>query len=102
MAVPAWRPQALAALEDLSRHQSNSDVAQYLVGMYASPGEREKLLPLMEVYCPAEPNFCSGIAFNPWYIGLHGDPRFEQLAKKYGTMPSDDPPAAASSGASRA
>jgi TolB-like protein/Tfp pilus assembly protein PilF len=98
VANPELRPQALAALENLSRHQSNSDVAGNLVPMYASLGEYAKLLQLLEDVCPRYTAFCTDLAINPWYAALHGNPRFQPLVKQYSTVTLGNPSAAASSG----
>ena len=99
VANPALRPQALAALENLSRHQSNNDVAGNLAPMYASLGEHAKLLQLLENVCPGYTAFCTDLAANPWYAPLRRDPRFQRLVKKYSAIKLDDPQAAASNGA---
>ncbi|HET9819295.1 MAG TPA: tetratricopeptide repeat protein [Rhodanobacteraceae bacterium] len=93
------RPQALAAIADLSRHQSNKDVAGNLVPMYASLGEYAKLLQLLENVCPGYTAFCTDLAANPWYAPLRNNPRFQRLVKKYSAIKLDDPLAAASNGA---
>lgn len=86
VANPALRPQALAAIEKLKQYQSNQDVAGNLLGMYASLGEHQALLQMLEAFCPADPVGCNDLAINPMYVALHGDPRFERLAKKYTTF----------------
>ncbi|MGB9430387.1 MAG: tetratricopeptide repeat protein [Gammaproteobacteria bacterium] len=83
---PALRPQALAALKALARHQSNQDVASNLLQMYLALGEPLPALALLESSCPAYPVGCSDLAINPVYRALHGNPRFEALAKKYTTV----------------
>jgi TolB-like protein len=97
VANPTLRPQALAALGDLSRHQSNNDVAGNLVPMYASLGEYAKLLQLLENVCQGYTAFCTDLAVNPWYEGLRDDPRFQRLAKEYSTVTLDGKPVAAGS-----
>ena len=84
-ADPSLRPQALAALKALSRHQSNSDVAGNLLGMYAALGEHAALLQLLEAFCPARPVGCNDLAINPLYAPLRADPAFQTLVKKYNT-----------------
>ncbi|MGH8234890.1 MAG: tetratricopeptide repeat protein [Rhodanobacteraceae bacterium] len=83
---PALRPQALDALADLSRHQSNQDVAGNLLQMYLALGKNASALQLLENFCPANPVACSDLAISPMYRALRADPRFQQLAKKYTTM----------------
>ncbi|HJR12735.1 MAG TPA: hypothetical protein VJ833_02450 [Rhodanobacteraceae bacterium] len=85
VADPSLRPQALAALKALSRHQSNSDVAGNLLGMYAALGEHAALLQLLEAFCPARPVGCNDLAINPLYAPLRADPAFQTLVKKYNT-----------------
>ncbi len=82
---PALMPQALAALKDLSRHQSNPDVASNLLQLYLVLGQTQPALQLLESICPATPIGCSDLAINPMYQSLRADPRFRQLAKKYTT-----------------
>ena len=83
---PALRPQALAALKSLARHQSNLDVTDNLMQLYLALGETTPALNLLQGLCPASPIGCSDLAFNPVYTPLHGDLRFEALAKKYTTI----------------
>ncbi len=82
---PALRPQGLAALEDLSRHQSSPDVASNLLQLYLALGQNAPSLQLLESFCPADPVACSDLAINPIYRALRPDPRFQRLAKKYST-----------------
>jgi TolB-like protein/Tfp pilus assembly protein PilF len=100
VADPTLRPQALAALEDLGRHQSNKDVAGNLAPMYASLGEHAKLLQLLENVCPDYTAFCTDLAVNPWYTSLRTDPHFQRLVQKYSTIKPGDPTSVISSGAS--
>ncbi len=86
VADPALRPQALAALKDLSRHQSNQDVAGNLISMYASLGEHAALLQALETSCPGDPIGCNDLAINPYYTALRADPRFQNLVKRYNTV----------------
>ncbi|TAN03358.1 MAG: hypothetical protein EPN36_13095 [Rhodanobacteraceae bacterium] len=86
VADPALRPQALAALKALGKHQSNPDVAGNLIQMYASLNEHEALLQLLETECPSDPVACNDLAINPEYTALHGDPRFQELVKRYNTV----------------
>ncbi len=85
VADPALRPQALAALKSLSRHQSNPDVAANLVTMYASLGQHAALLQALETLCPATPVACGDLAINPMYTALRADPRFQKLVERYNT-----------------
>jgi TolB-like protein len=85
VADPKLRPQALAAMKSLSRHQPNSDVAISLVTMYASLGEHGALLQELEDLCPAAPVACGDLAFSPMYTALRADPRFQKLVKQYNT-----------------
>jgi hypothetical protein len=86
VADPAQQSQALAALQALSRHQSNPDVAINLIMMYASLGEHAALLQSLEAFCPAVPVACGDLAINPAYTALRADPRFQKLVKKYNSM----------------
>jgi TolB-like protein len=85
VADPALRPQALAAMKSLSRHQPNSDVAGNLLVMYASLGEHAALLQALETLCPAAPVNCNDLAISPMYTALRTDPRFQKLVKQYNT-----------------
>lgn len=96
LADPKLRPRALAALEQLSRHQSNQDVASNLLQLYFALGETAPALQLLQDSCPANPTGCSDLAVNPLYVALRGDPRFQKLAKKYTTMTLTAPAGAAS------
>ena len=86
VADAALRPQALAALQALSRHQSNPDVALNLMTMYASLGEHAALLQSLEAFCPAVPVACYDLAINPAYTALRADPRFQKLVQRYNTV----------------
>ncbi|MEO6968528.1 MAG: tetratricopeptide repeat protein [Rhodanobacteraceae bacterium] len=83
---PALRPQALAALKGLSRHQSNPDVAGNLLQMYLVLGQTAPALQLLEGICSAVPVACNDLTINSQYRALRADPRFQQLAKKFSTQ----------------
>ncbi|MGH8280304.1 MAG: tetratricopeptide repeat protein [Gammaproteobacteria bacterium] len=85
LADPKLRPRALAALEALSRHASNQDVAGNLLQMYLALGETASALQLLETSCPATPVGCNDLAVNPMYLALRADPRFRKLARTYTT-----------------
>ncbi|MGH8234651.1 MAG: hypothetical protein ACREPU_10735 [Rhodanobacteraceae bacterium] len=93
----ALRPQALAALKDLSRHQSNLDVAANLTQMYLALGETAPGLHLLEGICPAIPVACNDLAINPAYVALRADPRFQKLVKQYNAVTITAPASAGSS-----
>ncbi|MGH8191845.1 MAG: tetratricopeptide repeat protein, partial [Rhodanobacteraceae bacterium] len=82
---PTLRPQALAALKDLSRHQSNPDVAGNLMQMYLALGQAKPALQLLETFCQAQPAGCGDLAVNPLYLVLRADPHFQTLAREYTT-----------------
>ena len=82
---PALRPQALAALTTLARHQSNQGTTYNLLQMYLALSETAPALTLLENFCPAAPVGCNDLAVNPIYMPLRGDLRFEALSKKYTT-----------------
>lgn len=82
---PALVPRALAALKDLSRYQSNQDVANNLLQLYLALDQTTPALRLLESFCTAGPGDCGDLAINPIYQSLRADPRFQQLAKKYTT-----------------
>ena len=73
-------------MEDLSRHQSNVDVAGNLIQMYSSLGEHAAVLQALKTFCPAIPVGCNDLAINPMYTALRADPRFQKLVKQYNTM----------------
>jgi hypothetical protein len=85
-ADPALRPQVLAALKAVSRHQSNSDVAENLIGMYAALGENSALLQGLATFCAAVPVACNNLAINPFFTALRADPGFQKLVKQYNTV----------------
>lgn len=80
---PSLRPQALAALQTLARNPSNPDVTSNVVLLYLVLGETAPTLDQLANLCQAAPIACGDLAANPMYRPLHGNPRFEALAKKY-------------------
>lgn len=80
------RVLALAAVKDLSRHQSGTDVAGNLLQLYLALGETAPVLQLLESFCPVNPVGCGDLANNPIYRVLRANPRFQQLAKRYNTQ----------------
>ncbi|MEO6925988.1 MAG: hypothetical protein ABI129_04900 [Rhodanobacter sp.] len=96
LADPTLRPQALAALKDLSRHESRLDVAGNLMQMYLALGETAPALHLLDGLCAAIPVGCSDLAISPLYLALRTDPRFQKLSKKYTTVTLTAPASAGS------
>ena len=83
---PAVRPQALSALKKL-RHTKLSPYAHGdLIQLYLALGEKTATLQLLSELCTSAPVGCSDLAINPIFQPLHGDPRFQKLAKKYTTV----------------
>lgn len=83
----ALRPKAIAALKALDdHHSSNQDVAGNLMQLYLALGKVQPALQLLERSCPADPVGCNDLAVSPIYRALHGNPRFDALAKKYTTV----------------
>lgn len=80
---PALRPQAIAALRDLSKHQSNLDVAGNLLQLWLALDQKADALDLLKELCPADPVACRDLAVTPVCAPLRGQPAFRQLAKKY-------------------
>jgi hypothetical protein len=55
-------------------------------------------LQLLPGFCAIDRFNCGDLGVSPMFTALHGDPRFEQLVKQYGTMMDNAAPASASSG----
>ena len=85
-ADPGLRQQALAALNRLRIAKTNPDVQVNLVTLYLALDETETALELLDVACAANPLICNDAAINPLFDPLRGNPRFEELSKKYTTM----------------
>lgn len=83
--TPELRPQALAAVQELARHQANLDVAGNLLYMYVALGKTEPAFELLSHICPADPDDCVDLKSNPLFAPLQGDPRFQALMEKYAT-----------------
>lgn len=93
---PELRAQALAAADALYQRHDLDPASQYdLVQIYLVLGKKERALDLLAKFCKVEPYSCADFGANPTYIPLHGDPRFEALAKKYDPTSQPDTSAAA-------
>lgn len=86
LADPGFRQQALAALDRLRIAKTNPDVQVNLVTLYLALDEAATALDLLDVACAANPLICNDAAINPIFDPLRGNPRFEELSKKYTTM----------------
>jgi len=82
---PALRPQALAAVQQLARYQSNTAVAVNLPQLSLALGEHAEALKQLQGVCLAMPVACNDLAINPLYVPLRADPAFQKLAKRYTT-----------------
>jgi TolB-like protein/cytochrome c-type biogenesis protein CcmH/NrfG len=81
---PKLRPQALAAADALrKRSDLDPDSLYNLFVVYLVLDKKDVALDLLDRSCAPNPFACSDFAVNPTYIPLHGDPRFEAMAKKY-------------------
>jgi TolB-like protein/tetratricopeptide (TPR) repeat protein len=83
---PALRPQALAAVQQLARYQSNTAVAVNLPQLWLALGEHAEALKQLQGVCLAMPIACIDLAINPTYTALRTDPRFQKLVKRYNTV----------------
>ena len=93
---PRLRPKALVALDTL-RHANISPVSKaYLLQLYLALGEKEPSVQMLPGICAAAPAVCNDLAISPMFTPLHGDPRFEKLAKQYTTITRDPAPASTS------
>lgn len=84
---PKLHAQALNAVESLDRRTdldptSMGDVAQ----LYLALGENASAMGLLPKVCAATPIGCNDLGINPEYLPLRGDPRFQQLVRKYDTV----------------
>lgn len=82
---PALRPQALAAVQQLARYQSNTAVTVNLPQLWLALGEHAEALKQLQGVCLAMPIACNDLAINPLYVPLRADPAFQKLAKRYTT-----------------
>ena len=83
---PSLRPKALAALDHLRRANISPDLQYYLLPLYLALGKKESAMQILPGLCVAEADNCNDLTVDPAYASLHGDPRFEKLAKQYNTM----------------
>jgi tetratricopeptide (TPR) repeat protein len=81
-----FRQEALAALDRLRMAKTNPDVQVTLVTLYLVLDEAATALDLLDVACAANPLNCNDAAINPIFDPLHGNPRFEELSRKYTTI----------------
>lgn len=79
----ALRPKALAALVRLRRANISPTAQADLLQLYLALGEKQTAMRMLPGFCTASPVGCSDLGINPTYALLHGDPRFEKLAKQY-------------------
>jgi TolB-like protein len=82
---PALRPQALAAVQQLARYQSNTAVAFNLPQLWLALGENAQALKQLQGFCLAITVASNDLAINPLYVPLRADPAFQKLAKRYTT-----------------
>ncbi|MGH8190888.1 MAG: tetratricopeptide repeat protein, partial [Rhodanobacteraceae bacterium] len=96
---PALRPKALAALDRLRRANASPNTQALLSSLYLTLGDKETVLAMLPGVCAAERSLCSDLGISPDLEPLHGDPRFEKLAKQYTTITIGSAPASASTSA---
>lgn len=94
---PTLRPKTLAALASLSHAKLSPFSQSSLIQLYQALGETVTVMSMLPGVCAAAPITCNDLAINPMFTPLHGDPRFEKLAKQYTTITRDPAPASASS-----
>ncbi|MGH8160907.1 MAG: tetratricopeptide repeat protein [Gammaproteobacteria bacterium] len=103
---PARRPKVLATLDSLRRaHLSPNSQGDLLQLYLALDQKKDALNMILSGYCSGDPVGCNDLSINPLYAPLHGDPRFEKLAKQYTTLtlgaaPVTTPASASSHGSS--
>ena len=98
---PTLRPKTLAALSSLSHAKLSPFSQSCLIQLYQALREKETAMSMLPSLCAAAPITCNDLAINPMFTPLHGDPRFEKLAKQYTTITRDPAPASAVSASSR-
>jgi tetratricopeptide (TPR) repeat protein len=93
---PALKPQALAAVDKLPGRKTGA--AGVLIQLYMALDAKAPAMQLLPGFCAIDRFNCGDLGVSPMFTALHGDPRFEQLVKQYGTMMDNAAPASASSG----
>ena len=83
---PALRPQAMAALGTLRRAKLSPSSQGDLMQLYLALDDTEPVLQMLSGNCANDPIDCIDLAINPLWQPLHGNPRFEKLAKQYTTL----------------
>ncbi len=83
---PQLHSQALAAVEKIPSVKLNSEEMYDLFQLYMALGEKKHVLQRLTRYCASAPDSCSDLAYEPVFLPLHGNPRFEELAKQYTTI----------------
>ena len=84
---PALRRQAVAAVDALrERPDLDPGSASDLIQLYLVLGEGSEALNLLPTTCAAQPVNCSDLNVNPEFLPLRGQPRFEELVKRYDTI----------------
>ncbi len=83
---PALRPQAMAALDKLRRAKLSPSSHGDLMQLYLALDDTEPVLQMLPGNCANDPFSCIDLAISPLWQPLHGNPRFEKLAKQYTTL----------------
>lgn len=83
---PSLRPTALSALAALRRANLGPFAQGNVLLLYLALDDKEVAMQMLPGICSAAPVGCNDLAINPMYRPLHGNPRFESLAKKYSTL----------------
>lgn len=79
----SMRPKALAALAALRQAEASPFAQGNLLLLYLELGETQTAMQMLPGICAAAPVGCNDLTINPMYAPLRGDPRFQQLVKKY-------------------
>ncbi|HZX72765.1 MAG TPA: hypothetical protein VFE77_18370, partial [Rhodanobacter sp.] len=92
---PALKPQALAAVDKLPGKKTAA--AGVLLQLYMALDAKAPAMQLLPGFCAIDRFNCGDLGVSPMFTALHGDPRFEELVKQYGTVMDNAAPASATS-----
>jgi len=86
LAVSGHRDESLVELQGLKSllTQRNVDPAYYTACVYAGFGDKDKAFEYLDQAYASHSILMVGLLTDYWLRSLHGDPRFEELARKIG------------------
>ena len=86
LAVSGHREESLKELERLKALIApiNVDPAYYTACLYAGLGDNDKAFEYLDEAYESHSTLMVGLLGDYWLLSLHGDPRFEELARKIG------------------